>query len=207
MSGVSYDVIKRGLDAAAAFVLLIVTAPVMCVVALLVALRLGRPVLFRQARPGCGGEHFMLVKFRTMRDVDESQGLVSDADRLTPLGRALRLTSLDELPELWNVLRGQMSMIGPRPLLPRYTAFFSERERLRLTVRPGITGWAQVNGRNHSSWDARLEMDVWYVEHRSLRLDGRIVALTLKRMLRPEGVVADPRSVMRDLDVERAGGA
>lgn len=177
----------------------------MAAVAVAIRLSMGRPVLFRQIRPGLGERPFTLLKFRTMIDALDTDGRpLPDTARLTGLGRFLRRSSLDELPQLWNVLRGEMSLIGPRPLLPRYLPWFTQEERLRFTVRPGITGWAQVNGRNTSSWDERLAMDVWYVRHQSLSLDARILARTLANSIRGTGVATDPSDVMLDLDVERA---
>ncbi len=177
----------------------------MAAVAVAIRLSMGRPVLFRQIRPGLGERPFTLLKFRTMIDALDADGRpLPDTARLTRLGRFLRRSSLDELPQLWNVLRGEMSLIGPRPLLPRYLPWFTQEERLRFTVRPGITGWAQVNGRNTSSWDERLAMDVWYVRHQSLSLDARILARTLANSIRGTGVATDPSDVMLDLDVERA---
>jgi lipopolysaccharide/colanic/teichoic acid biosynthesis glycosyltransferase len=145
-----------------------------------------------------------MLKFRTMGDARAPDGrLLPDGLRLTALGRFLRRTSLDELPELWNVLTGDMSLVGPRPLLMDYFDFFTERERLRFSMPPGITGWAQTHGRNHAPWDARLERDVWYVEHWSFGLDLRILAATVRQVLRAESVVEDPHSIMLDLDEER----
>jgi len=161
-------------------------------------------VVFRQTRPGRDGEPFTIFKFRTMADGLDADGqLLPDADRLTRLGRVLRTTSLDELPELWNVIRGDMSLVGPRPLLVRYTPFLREEERLRLAVRPGITGWAQVNGRNNAAWDERLALDVWYVRNWSLALDLKILARTVRGVLRGDGVVVDPSSTLANLDDER----
>jgi lipopolysaccharide/colanic/teichoic acid biosynthesis glycosyltransferase len=150
---------------------------------------MGSPVLFRQQRSGLDGAEFTIVKFRTMRP--ERYPGEPDPDRLTPVGRALRETSLDELPQLWNVLRGEMALIGPRPTLPEQVVHYSERQRGRLAVRPGITGWAQVRARNSVSWPERIEMDLWYVEHRSWLLDARILLLTALGVLRPSGVTAD----------------
>ncbi|GAA3655972.1 hypothetical protein GCM10022202_15260 [Microbacterium marinilacus] len=199
---------KRVLDVLGAGVGLVVGAVPMAIVALLVRWRIGGPVLFVQERPGRNGTPFRMFKFRTMTNAIDTDGaLLPDRDRLTALGRILRTTSLDELPELWNVLKGDMSLVGPRPLLIRYTPFFTERERIRLRVRPGITGWAQVNGRNQASWDQRLAHDVWYVENRSFALDMRVIALTFTRVLRSDGVVVDAESIMRNLDDERAGEA
>jgi lipopolysaccharide/colanic/teichoic acid biosynthesis glycosyltransferase len=158
-------------------------------IALLVRLRLGSPVLFWQNRSGLNGVEFRICKFRTMRD--EAYPGEPDPDRLPRLGRLLRTASLDEIPQIWNVLRGEMSVIGPRPTLPEQVRHYSDRQRRRLTIRPGITGWAQVNGRNSLSWPERIELDLWYIEHRSLRLDLRIGFLTVLRWLRPEGVTAE----------------
>ena len=153
--------------------------------------KLGSPVFFRQTRPGRHGRPFNMVKFRTMTDARGPDGqLLPDGDRLTAFGRFLRSSSLDELPELWNVLKGDMSLVGPRPLLPEYLPLYSARQARRHLVRPGITGWAQVNGRNARSWPARLEMDAWYADNLSLRLDLRILGFTLKHLLRPRGVSA-----------------
>ena len=199
---------KRGVDIFVSLAGLIVLAPLMAVIALTVRLTMGSPVIFRQQRPGIHERPFTILKFRSMRDVIRSSGgPPPDDERLTRIGAFLRTTSLDELPELWNVLKGDMSLVGPRPLLVRYTPYFTPRERLRMEVRPGITGWAQVNGRNLSSWDDRLENDVWYVEHWSLRLDARILALTLRQVVSRSGVVVDARSVMLNLDEERASTA
>jgi lipopolysaccharide/colanic/teichoic acid biosynthesis glycosyltransferase len=184
---------------------LLVSAPVMSAVAVMIRLTMGNPVLFRQVRPGCRERPFCLLKFRTMEDVSGPDGQPRpDFERLTPLGRFLRRTSLDELPQLWNVLKGEMSLVGPRPLLMRYLPYFTERERLRQTVKPGITGWAQIRGRNAASWDQRLSDDAWYVENWSLMLDLKILLITLKVALYGSGVVVDPRSTMLDLDEERA---
>lgn len=188
----------------AASVLLIALMPVMLVTAALVRWRLGGPTLFRQDRPGRNGRIFRIAKFRTMTDLRDVHGkLLPDAARLTMFGRALRSTSLDELPELWNVVKGDMSLVGPRPLLVRYSPFLTEEERSRFSVRPGITGWAQVNGRNDTPWSERLAYDVWYVRNWTFRLDVKILMLTLLRVLRREGVVADPGSVLANLDDER----
>lgn len=174
----------------------------------LIRLKLGSPVLFRQTRPGLGGLPFELIKFRTMTDDRDVEGvLLPDAERLTSFGRLLRATSLDELPELWNVLRGDMSLVGPRPLLMRYLPYYTDRERRRHGVRPGLTGWAQLHGRNTVSWDERLALDVWYVENRTLALDFRILLQTVVIVLKREGVVIDPGAAMKDLDVERGADA
>lgn len=198
---------KRALDVAvSALALALLTVPIGGL-AVVVRQKLGSPVLFRQERPGLREKPFVLYKFRTMNDARDVNGeLLPDRDRLTPFGAFLRRTSLDELPELWNVLKGEMSLVGPRPLLTRYTPYFTEEERLRFLVRPGITGWAQVNGRNTASWDDRLAMDVWYVRHPSLMLDLKILGMTISRVLRRSGVVVDARSTMADLDDARRVG-
>jgi sugar transferase EpsL len=163
--------------------------PLMAIVALLVALRLGSPILFRQPRIGLRGRSFVLYKFRTMRDeVGPDARPLPDSERLTSFGRMLRSTSLDELPSLWNVIRGEMSLVGPRPLLPEYLALYNSRQLRRHEVRPGITGWAQVNGRNAVGWQERLEMDVWYVENRSFLLDCRILLRTFIQVFRRAGI-------------------
>lgn len=174
-----------------ASLVLVLCGPLLIGVAMSVALSLGRPVLFRQERPGLRGETFTLVKFRTMRD-----GAGSDAERLTRLGRLLRSTSLDELPELWNIVRGDMSLVGPRPLLPEYLPLYSERQFRRHDVRPGLTGLAQVSGRNAITWEERLELDVQYVEQMSLRLDVAILWRTISSVLRRDGIAADGHVTM-----------
>lgn len=196
---------KRALDLLIAVPALVLLSPVMAVIALLVARDLGRPVLFRQVRPGLNGQPFTMYKFRTMRDARDDQGRpLPDAERLTPLGRLLRATSLDELPEFINVVRGEMSVVGPRPLLMKYLPYFRESEMVRFSIRPGITGWAQIHGRNELAWDARLAYDIWYVGHVSLALDLRIIGFTLMRVLRRENVQVAPQVTMRDLDEERS---
>jgi len=180
---------KRAFDIAVSMVGLIVLAPLIGCTALLILFAMGRPVLFRQVRPGFHGRPFTLCKFRTMSDaVDSSGESLPDAERLTRVGRFLRRTSLDELPQLWNVLRGDMSLVGPRPLLVEYLPLYSPEQARRHEVRPGITGWAQVNGRNAQTWEERLRLDVWYVDHRSFFMDLKILWLTLIRVLRSEGV-------------------
>ena len=184
--------VKRAFDLVVATAALMVLSPLLAVIAVLIRRNLGQPVLFRQQRPGRYGRPFMLVKFRTMTDERGRDGeLLPDEDRLPPFGRTLRSTSLDELPELWNVVRGDMSLVGPRPLLMSYLDRYSPRQARRHEVRPGITGWAQINGRNEPSWEQRLEMDVWYVENRSFWLDLRILARTLSSVLRRDGISAD----------------
>lgn len=182
-------------DLVVATVLLVLLSPVLLAVALLVAVRIGRPVFFRQQRPGLHERPFEMVKFRTMRDAVDANGQpLPDADRMTTFGTALRATSLDELPELWNVLRGDMSLVGPRPLLMEYLPLYSPLQRRRHDVRPGITGWAQINGRNAVSWDDRFRHDVWYVDHQSFLLDLKILFLTASRVVRG-GDVAQPGHV------------
>jgi lipopolysaccharide/colanic/teichoic acid biosynthesis glycosyltransferase len=171
--------------------------PLLAVLALVVRFKLGSPVFFRQPRPGLGGRVFRLWKLRSMTDARSATGqLRPDAERLTPFGRRLRSTSLDELPSLINVLRGEMSLVGPRPLLVEYLPLYSPRQARRHEVRPGITGWAQVHGRNALGWEERFEHDVWYVEHRSFALDLRILALTVAKVLRREGVAAAGHATM-----------
>jgi lipopolysaccharide/colanic/teichoic acid biosynthesis glycosyltransferase len=189
--------VKRALDFTVSALALVILSPLLLVIAGLVWLRLGRPIFFKQQRPGLRGEPFTLIKFRTMRhgSIDPSDGS-SDQDRLDPFGARLRSTSLDELPELWNVLKGDMSLVGPRPLLMHYLPLYSERQARRHEVRPGVTGWAQVNGRNATPWPERLEMDVWYVENRSLRLDLKILAMTLPSALRRSGVTQEGQATV-----------
>ncbi len=181
--------LKRLFDIFVAAMLLLLLALPMALLALLVRIRLGRPVLFCQQRPGYRGRPFRLCKFRTMLDLVDDQGEpLPDERRMTPFGQWLRRTSLDELPELWNVLKGEMSLVGPRPLLMEYLPLYTQEQARRHDVRPGITGWAQVNGRNALDWDARLRLDVWYVDHQSLWLDLRILWMTLFKVLKSEGV-------------------
>jgi lipopolysaccharide/colanic/teichoic acid biosynthesis glycosyltransferase len=181
--------LKRLIDVVVAGLALAVAWPLLLAVAAVVAVTAGRPVLFRQTRPGLRGEPFTLVKFRTMRHADER--LADDADRLTPAGRLLRATSLDELPTLWNVLRGEMSLVGPRPLLPAYLHRYTPEQARRHDVRPGVTGLAQVRGRNARSWERKLALDVWYVDHQSLALDLRILAATVGAVVRCRGITAE----------------
>lgn len=190
-------IFKRLLDIIIAAAALIILSPILLLVAILVARNLGRPVLFKQVRPGLQGKPFTILKFRTMRDAtDEHGNRLPDSERLTPFGRRLRSTSLDELPELINVLRGDMSLVGPRPLIMAYLDRYSERQARRNEVRPGITGWAQVNGRNAVGWDERFEMDVWYVDNHSLWLDMKILWLTVLTVLRRDGVSAEGHATM-----------
>jgi len=180
---------KRAFDLAIAIPALLVSSPVMLVVALLVRWRLGRPVLFRQVRPGLQGQAFTMYKFRTMRETHDGAGqLLPDADRLTRLGRVLRSTSLDELPELVNVIKGEMSVVGPRPLLMEYVDRYTPEQARRHETKPGITGWAQVNGRNALSWEEKFALDVWYVDHQSFTLDLRIISMTVMSLIRRQGI-------------------
>lgn len=184
--------IKRMLDFLIALVGLAVASPILLIVAVLVRTKLGSPVLFTQERPGKDEKIFKLYKFRSMSDARDEQGnLLPDKDRLTPFGKMLRATSLDELPELFNILKGDMSLIGPRPLLVSYLPWYTEREQLRHTVRPGLTGLAQVSGRNFLAWDKRLEKDVEYVEHLSFEMDLKILFMTVKKVLCKEDVAED----------------
>ncbi|MFN3597237.1 MAG: sugar transferase [Rubricoccaceae bacterium] len=188
---------KRLFDIVCAALGLLVLAPVLGAVALAVRVKLGSPVLFRQTRPGLSGRPFEMVKFRTMTDARDAQGrLLPDAERLTAFGRFLRSTSLDELPELWNVLRGEMSLVGPRPLLMQYLERYSPEQARRHEVRPGITGWAQVNGRNALSWEEKFALDVWYVDHQSFALDLRILWMTVRKVLAREGISAESSATM-----------
>ena len=181
--------LKRTIDLLLSATALVLGAPVLAIVALLVRVKLGAPVLFRQTRPGLSARPFTMLKFRTMTDARDAHGsLRPDSERLTPFGRFLRSTSLDELPELVNVLKGEMSLVGPRPLLTQYLERYSPEQLRRHEVRPGITGWAQVNGRNALTWERKFELDVWYVDHQSLWLDIRIVCLTVWKIVRRDGI-------------------
>jgi lipopolysaccharide/colanic/teichoic acid biosynthesis glycosyltransferase len=190
-------VIKRLFDIIASAIGLLVLLPVIAVVALLIRRKLGSPVLFRQVRPGKDGKPFEIIKFRTLRDaVDEEGNLLPDAERMTAFGHFLRSTSLDELPELWNVLKGDMSLVGPRPLLMEYLPLYSEQQYRRHEVRPGVTGWAQINGRNAISWEDKFKLDTWYVDNRSLWLDLKIMYLTIKKVLVRDGISAEGEVTM-----------
>ena len=188
---------KRLFDVVASACALLLLALPWLVVIWMVRRKLGSPVFFTQMRPGLQGKPFLMVKFRTMTDARGPDGaLLPDADRLTPFGRFLRATSLDELPELWNVLKGDMSLVGPRPLLMEYLPLYSPEQARRHAVRPGVTGWAQVNGRNSLSWDDKFKLDVWYVDHRSLWLDLKILWLTVRKVLVREGISAAGEATM-----------
>ena len=189
--------LKRLIDVLVAAVALIILSPLILVVALLVRARLGSPVLFTQERPGLHGKPFTMIKFRTMLDArDENGALRPDSERLTDFGRRLRSSSLDELPELWNVLTGDMSLIGPRPLLMHYLPLYSAEQARRHDVPPGITGWAQINGRNAIGWDQKFALDTWYVDHWSLALDAKILAASVKSVFSKHGISADGEATM-----------
>jgi sugar transferase EpsL len=196
---------KRLLDLALAFPAVIILSPVLCVLAFLVRVKFGAPILFRQKRPGLSGAPFTIYKFRTMINIRSADGsLLPDADRLTRLGRLLRSTSLDELPELLNVLKGEMSMVGPRPLLMQYLDRYTPEQARRHEVRPGITGWAQINGRNAITWEERFELDVWYVDHVSFQLDVKIIALTVWKILKQEGISEPGQATMQEFMGKRS---
>lgn len=190
-------VFKRLLDILGASFGFLVLSPLILVLVWVIKNRLGSPVLFHQVRPGLLGRPFRMVKFRTMRDAVDLDGKpLPDAERMTPFGQFLRSTSLDELPELWNVLKGDMSLVGPRPLLMEYLPLYTPEQARRHEVRPGITGWAQVNGRNAISWEKKFELDVWYVDHRSLWLDLKILYWTLRKVFFREGISAEGEATM-----------
>ena len=196
---------KRSLDFFVSLFALLVLSPLLVLLSVLVRCLLGGPVLFRQERTGIHKQSFTILKFRTMTNACDANGnLLSDSQRLTRFGNFLRSTSLDELPELWNVVVGDMSLVGPRPLLPRYNSSYTERESRRFELLPGITGWAQINGRNDLAWDDRLECDVHYVEKLSLGLDLKILLLTIVKVLRRDNVEVDPERTFGNLDEERA---
>ncbi len=188
---------KRPTDILLSALGLLALAPVMAAVAAAVAVALGRPVFFRQERPGLHGKPFRLIKFRTMLDAVDSHGKpLDDAQRLTRFGRFLRASSLDELPELWNVLKGDMSLVGPRPLLMQYLPLYTPEQARRHDVRPGLTGWSQVNGRNALGWPDKLALDVWYVDNRSFRLDLKILLMTVAKVLSRAGIAAEGSETM-----------
>jgi lipopolysaccharide/colanic/teichoic acid biosynthesis glycosyltransferase len=190
-------VLKRAFDILLALIGLVVLSPLFIVIALLVLWKLGRPVFFLQTRPGRGGVPFRLIKFRSMTNAcDEAGRPLPAAQRLTPFGRFLRSTSLDELPELWNILRGDMSFVGPRPLLMEYLPLYSAEQARRHEARPGLTGWAAIHGRNAVGWDERFRLDVWYVDNRSFLLDLRILLVTLTKVLRREGITEPGQATM-----------
>lgn len=189
---------KRIFDLTIALLALIALSPLIAITALLVRIKLGKPVFFTQLRPGLRGEAFRMFKFRTMLDaLDQDGNPLPDADRLTPFGRLLRSTSIDELPGLFNVVRGDISLVGPRPLLMQYLPLYSPEQARRHEVRPGLTGWAQVNGRNALSWDDKFAFDIWYVDNRSFLLDLRILWMTVRKVLFREGISADGEATMQ----------
>ena len=195
---------KRMLDIIGAIAGLVILAPVLAVLAIMIRSQMGAPVMFRQIRPGRRSKLFQMVKFRTMRDdIGANGNSLSDSDRLTQLGQFLRSSSLDELPELWNVLKGDMSLVGPRPLLMEYLPLYSPEQARRHEVRPGITGWAQVNGRNAISWDEKFELDVWYVDNRNLWLDLKIIWLTIHKVFKREGISAAGEATMPKFEGEK----
>ncbi len=189
--------LKRIIDITIASTALILLSPVYLIVAHKVKKNLGSPVLFRQVRPGLHGKPFEMIKFRTMKDALDAEGnLLPDSERLTPFGKMLRATSLDEMPELWNVIKGDMSIVGPRPLLMEYLPLYNEQQAKRHNVRPGITGYAQVNGRNAISWEKKFEFDTWYVENQSLWLDFKIMLKTIKKVIAKDDISAEGEATM-----------
>ena len=188
---------KRFIDIIGATAGLMFFSPILAIAALLILLRMGAPILFRQIRPGLQGRPFQMIKFRTMLDATDRNGNpLPDAERLTGLGKYLRSTSIDELPGLWNVLKGEMSLVGPRPLLMEYLPLYSPEQSRRHQVRPGVTGWAQINGRNALSWDDKFALDVWYVDNQSLGLDAKILWLTMRKVVKRDGISADGEATM-----------
>ena len=189
--------LKRLIDITASGAALVALSPVLAVTAYKVKKDLGSPVLFKQTRPGLNGKPFEMIKFRTMKDATDKEGnLLPDSERLTPFGQKLRSTSLDELPELWNVLKGDMSLVGPRPLLMEYLPLYTSEQARRHNVRPGVTGYAQVNGRNAISWEEKFQLDTWYVDNQSLWLDIKILAKTVKQVLIKDGISAVGEATM-----------
>ncbi|MQT58766.1 sugar transferase [Pseudomonas sp. FSL R10-1350] len=188
---------KRLFDIICSVYGLLILSPVILIVAWMIRRKLGSPVLFKQERPGLHGKSFLMIKFRTMRDAVDSNGRpLPDSERMTHFGRFLRSSSLDELPELWNVLKGDMSLVGPRPLLMQYLPLYSDEQRRRHEVKPGVTGWAQINGRNSLSWDEKFKLDVWYVDNHTLWLDIKILFLTIKKVLIKEGISQENNATM-----------
>lgn len=199
--------LKRLFDFVSAAVALVCLSPVMLFISWKIRRKLGSPVLFRQIRPGIHGQPFEMIKFRTMRDASDEHGLpLPDKDRMTSFGNFLRSSSLDELPELWNVFKGDMSLVGPRPLLMEYLPLYSPEQARRHEVRPGVTGWAQVNGRNALGWDDKFRLDVWYVDNRSMWLDMKILFLTVKKVFVREGISAQGEVTMPRFEGSSAKG-
>lgn len=198
---------KRAIDIFGSTLGLLVLSPLLLAISILIWWKMGRPVLFRQTRPGLHGKPFEMLKFRTMRQATDAAGQpLADSERLTRLGRFLRSSSLDELPELWNVLKGEMSLVGPRPLLIQYLDRYTPEQARRHEVRPGVTGWAQVNGRNAISWDEKFSLDTWYVDHASLWLDVKILWLTLWQVIGRKGISADDHATMPEFRESSGGG-
>jgi len=188
---------KRVFDLLVAFFVLIVLFPIILLVAFSIRLKLGSPIFFYQQRPGLNGDLFQMVKFRTMRDISDVDGnLLSDSARLTSFGKFLRSTSLDELPELWNVLKGDMSLVGPRPLLIEYLPLYNKQQAQRHDIKPGVTGWAQVNGRNAISWEQKFELDIWYVKNHNMLLDLKILWMTIFKVFKRAGISQDNEVTM-----------
>ncbi|WP_170236533.1 sugar transferase [Streptococcus hyovaginalis] len=195
---------KRVIDIAFSGIAIILLSPAFLIVAILVKIKIGSPIIFKQIRPGKEEQLFNMYKFRTMTSEKDSNGnLLPDSQRLTPFGKKLRSSSLDELPELWNIFKGDMSIVGPRPLLVKYLPYYTEKERIRHTIRPGLTGLAQINGRNTVDWNKRLELDIKYVNELSFKKDILIVLTTIIRVLNPDDVVVVDQGTIKDLDLER----
>ena len=190
---------KRPFDFISSSIIMIVSVPVYLITAFLIYVKLGSPIIFRQQRPGLHGRLFSILKFRTMTDGrDEAENLLPDAQRLTQFGKFLRSSSLDELPELWNVLKGEMSLVGPRPLLEQYLPLYTPEQMRRHEVRPGITGWAQVNGRNALSWEEKFELDVWYVDNHTFWLDIKIILMTIVKIVKRENINQEGQATMKE---------
>lgn len=202
--GVYKRFVKRPMDFILSLIAIIILSPILLIIAILVRFKLGRPILFKQERPGLNEEIFMMYKFRTMTDERDANGdLLPDAERLTRFGKMLRSTSLDELPELFNIIKGDMSIVGPRPLLIRYLPYYTEEERQRHNVRPGLTGLSQINGRNLLEWNKRLELDVQYAQNVSALQDFYIIILTLKKVVQRKDIAVGNQHILKSLDVER----
>ncbi len=191
--------LKRILDVIISFTALVVLSPLFFIIAVLISVKLGRPAIFKQERPGLHGKIFTMYKFRSMTtETDEKGQLLPDEVRLTKLGKILRATSLDELPELWNILKGEMSLVGPRPLLVQYLSLYNDEQKRRHDVRPGLTGWAQVNGRNNITWNEKFKLDVWYVEHYCFYIDLKILFLTIKKVFSQEDINQEGQATAED---------
>jgi len=191
--------LKRILDVIISFTALVVLSPLFLIIAVLISVKLGKPAIFKQERPGLHGKIFTMYKFRSMTtETDEKGQLLPDEVRLTKLGKVLRATSLDELPELWNILKGEMSLVGPRPLLVQYLSLYNDEQKRRHDVRPGLTGWAQVNGRNNITWNEKFKLDVWYVEHYCFYIDLKILFLTIKKVFSQEDINQEGQATAED---------